>query len=244
MGKIYRQLNRQLNRQTNRHANRQIKVDKLLLAFVDTKLAGEINRCLVKYFNSWVTEVAKYHAIKTGPDSPAPDFLHNLIELCLELPRQQIQLSYEASYRQICSQLAESVLKEWCERYVLAQSHQYHDSQSIRSVKQYLVEDGEMFNELFETYQYIEQEIGESLVTTETEKGKAGANIIPITSHMNSIFIKKHQFKKLFMECLESDLSSITEEIEAIRCAHGDLDVSEFFSLAQFKDVMMFVKAQ
>ena len=46
------------------------------------------------------------------------------------------------------------------------------------------------------------------------------------------------------MECLESDLSSIAEEIEAIRCAHGDLDVSEFFSLAQFKDVMMFVKAQ
>lgn len=233
--------------QANSQMNNQAKVDKLLLAFGDTKLAGEINHCLVKYFNSWVTEVAKYHAIKTGPDSPAPDFLHKLIELCLELPRQEIEQSLESSYRKTCSQLAESVLTEWCERYVLAQSHQYHDSQSILSVKQYLVEDGEMFDELFETYQYIEQEIGQSLVTaevtTEVEKGKAGAKIIPITCHMNSIFVKKHQFKQLFMECLEADLSSITEEIEAIRCAHGDLDVSEFFSLAQFKEVVAFVEA-
>lgn len=222
---------------------RQTSVDKLMLAFGNTQLAAEINDSLVAYFNSWVTEVAKYHAVKTGPDSPAPDFLHKLIDLCAELSRQEIQGPLEASYGKICSQLADSVLKQWCERYVLAQSHLYHDSQSIRSVKQYLIEDGEMFNELFETYQYIEQEIGESLVTTDPGKGKA-ANIIPITCHMNSIFVKKHQFKKLFMECIEADLNSIAGEIEAIRCAHGDLDVTGFFSLPQFKQVLMFVEAQ
>lgn len=194
--------------------NRTPDTDRALDLFAKTALAEEMANSVNGFFNLWVAEVAKFHAVKTGTESPVPRFFHLMLSLCLELPPLNNQLLLAHAYRSICKQLSLLVVDEWRERYVLSQSHQFFDCESIRTVKEYLTENGERFDELFETYHYVEQAIGG--VEAGADK-TGGGNIVPITSHANSLFVKKHEFKQLFMEYLEVDLERASEEVSAIR---------------------------
>jgi len=114
------------------------------------------------FFQAWICSAARRYKVKIG-DKPVFDALETTLIDCgitiHQTHKPATDPEWVRSYRDFCSLLTERLSSRWLEDFVLAESSLTYDSMCIRSVKESIIEDDGILEDLFLSYSEIDEEL-------------------------------------------------------------------------------------
>jgi hypothetical protein len=223
---------------------RQEKIAKINDA-LDRSVCGQLVHENAKhFFQSWLCEVARRFPVKIG-DRPVFDNINTALIDCsiaiYERRNLKSPTDWAADYADFCALLENRLSSNWLEDFVLSESNLQHDLTCINSVKEWISEDDLVLDDLFQSYNEFDQELS---VLQLDDMPDSSPNIIQLTSHKDSLRVKKNFFKRQFMDCLNADLGRIDSEIDVLRSTEVQCDITRYISEGDFKTLMEHVDIQ
>ncbi len=223
---------------------RQAEIVKVNSALAHSEAGRELLENAKQFFHSWLCDVARRFPVKIG-DQPVFDRIATtLVDCGFEISEKfsfNSSKDWSQAHADFSALLTERLLSGWLEDFVVSGSSLKQDSSCIHSVKEWIDEDEWVLDDLFLSYNEIDDGLEGLLSNDEPD---SSPNIVQLASHKDSLRVKKNVFKRQFVDYLNADLGRIDSAIDEMRSTDVYGDIKNFIHLDHFKTLMAYVRGE